>query len=377
MIHTTLAASTTENCANELTHRPHVVLAIDSFKGCLTSEEAEKAAAEGVKEALPTCDVTTLPMSDGGDGMLEAFSAALNGNIVSTEVHNPLMEPIKARYAVVGRTTAIIEVAEACGLKLIEPSRRDILHATTYGVGELLLDAWRRGCRKFIVGLGGTGTSDCGRGMIEAIRSRGMRERISTSRFILASDVTNPLYGRNGAAEVYGPQKGATRADICLLELRARRYASENRVAQGGRDCSMKPGAGAAGGLGYAFMQFFGARMESGGELLMKLSHFDERVKGATLIITGEGAADRQTLMGKLPSVVLRHGQRLKIPVALIAGRTDDTDELSGAGFSPIRCINPPGLSAERAMRWQTALSNVKAACRNITTDFLKENNCV
>lgn len=344
-----------------------VVLAIDSFKGCLTTVEAESAAAEGIKEDCPECSVVQMPVSDGGEGMLYAFSAALGGEIRSVEVHNPLMEPVTARYAIVARKIAIIEVAEACGLKLIPPERRDIAHATTYGVGELVLEAWRQGCRKFYIGLGGSGTSDCGKGMMEAIRNRGMREQLSTGKFILASDVTNPLYGRNGAAEIFGPQKGATRSDIRLLELQARRYASMNRLALG-RDCSMKPGAGAAGGLGYAFMEFFGARMESGAELLLKLCHFDESARGASLIITGEGSADRQTLMGKLPYIVLKHAMKLHVPAALIAGRIEDYEELKAAGFAHLRCINPPGLQQKFAMRKATAEANIKAACKMLMT---------
>ena len=339
-----------------------IVLAIDSFKGCLTSVEANQAAAEGIRAARPDAEVVQVAVSDGGEGFLEAFHAAIGGEMVTIGVRDPLMRRISARYLLKG-DTAVIEMAQACGLTLLSADERNPLLATSYGVGQLVADAVRRGARHIIVGLGGSATSDAGIGMIRALidafAPHGTWDDVQALRpvrFTIASDVQNPLCGANGAAHVFAPQKGATPEMVSRLDARARRFA-EVSARHFGYDRSQQPGAGAAGGLGYAFLQYLDADCQPGIRLLLDALHFRELISDATLIVTGEGSADRQTLMGKLPMGILQqsHG----IPVALIAGRISDCDRLLRAGFAKVKCINPAGLPQEVAMQ-----SSI--ACRNI-----------
>lgn len=339
-----------------------IVLAIDSFKGCLTSVEANQAAAEGIRTVRPDAEVVQVPVSDGGEGFLEAFHAAIGGEMLTIGVRDPLMRRISARYLLKG-DTAVIEMAQACGLTLLSADERNPLLATSYGVGLLVADAVRRGANHIIVGLGGSATSDAGIGMIRALidafAPHGTWDDVQALRpvrFTIASDVQNPLCGANGAAHVFAPQKGATPEMVSRLDARARRFA-EVSARHFGYDRSQQPGAGAAGGLGYAFLQYLDADCQPGIRLLLNALHFRELISDATLIVTGEGSADRQTLMGKLPIGILQqsHG----IPVALIAGRISDRDHLLRAGFAKVKCINPAGLPQEVAMQ-----SSI--ACRNI-----------
>lgn len=339
-----------------------IVLAIDSFKGCLTSVEANQAAAEGIRAVRPDAEIVQVAVSDGGEGFLEAFHAAIGGEMVIIGVRDPLMRRISARYLLKG-DTAVIEMAQACGLTLLSADERNPLLATSYGVGQLVADAVRRGARHIIVGLGGSATSDAGIGMIRALidafAPHGTWDDVQALRpvrFTIASDVQNPLCGANGAAHVFAPQKGATPEMVSRLDARARRFA-EVSARHFGYDRSQQPGAGAAGGLGYAFLQYLDADCQPGIRLLLDALHFRELISDATLIVTGEGSADSQTLMGKLPMGILQqsHG----IPVALIAGRISDCDRLLRAGFAKVKCINPAGLPQEVAMQ-----SSI--ACRNI-----------
>jgi glycerate 2-kinase len=332
-----------------------IMIAIDSLKGCLSSEEAGRAAASGVGDALPQAASLVIPVSDGGEGMLAAFGQVMKATTVEVSAHDALMRPIKARYALAADGTAIVEVAEACGLARISPAERDILRATSYGVGEFIADALRRGCRQMVVGLGGTATSDCGRGMLEALK--GMD--VSDLKVTLASDVRNPLYGEQGAAAVFAPQKGATPEQVKTLDRRARDFARQSAAVMG-FDRSRQPGAGAAGGLGYAFLQYFGARMQSGAELLLSWLRFDERLDGVDCVITGEGRADRQTLMGKLPFIIMQHARAKQVPVHLIAGQIADADTLLAAGFTTVRTINPPGLPLTEALKPIVARANIR-----------------
>jgi glycerate kinase len=358
-----------------------VIVAIDSFKGCLSSAEAGAAAVAGIKERWPEAEVVCLPVSDGGEGWLEAWMAPLSspegetdvqtsnsktfvapsgaegGAYITTTVHDPLLRPVQARYLKAG-DLAVIEVAEACGLHLLKPEERNPLVASSRGVGELIADAMNRGCKRFIVGLGGSAVSDAGRGMIEGADP----PRGGSPFFLIATDVTNPLYGPRGAAAIFGPQKGATAEMVVELDRRAKAFADENARVMG-FDRSGEPGAGAAGGLGYAFMQFFGAEQRSGAELLMEAVHFDELIRDADFIITGEGRADGQTLMGKLPGIVLRHARQAGIPCHLIAGCVDDEAALLAAGFATVRSINPPGLPLSEAMKPEVARRNMAIMC--------------
>jgi glycerate kinase len=366
-----------------------IIVAIDSFKGCLTSAEANQAASEGVFAKMPEAEVVQIPVSDGGEGWLEAFQAAMGGSIVEVNVKDPLMRTIVAQYLVQG-DTAVIEIAKASGLTLLSPEERNPMVATSYGTGQLVVDAVRKGCKRIIVGLGGSATSDCGIGMLRAIIdsfSKGgnwddVRE-LGDVRFTIATDVTNPLCGENGAAHVFAPQKfaikreqseldsiaereqtrpqvkGAIHEQVLALDARAKRFA-EASAKHLGRDCQNMPGAGAAGGLGYAFLQYMNAECRSGIDLLLDAIHFDDLLQDANLVITGEGSADRQTLMGKLPFGILQRAQRHDVPVMLIAGRIADEQQLLAAGFSRVTCINPPGLPLEIAMQPATAKENIR-----------------
>ena len=318
-----------------------IIVAIDSFKGCLTSMEANQAAAEGIRRVLPDAEIVQVPVSDGGEGFLEAFHAAIGGELVEVTVRDPLMRPVKAKYLLKGET-AVIEMAQASGLTLLTNEERNPMVATSYGTGQLVADAVRKGAKHVIVGLGGSATSDAGIGMLQALKEDLPPKDV---RFTIASDVKNPLYGENGAAD-----------DVLQLDERARKFA-EDSARHFGYDRSQEEGAGAAGGLGYAFLQYLDADCKPGIQLLLETIHFDEMVKGANLIITGEGAADRQTLMGKLPMGILQRSAG--VPVCLIAGRIKNQEELLRAGFARVACINPDGITLEEAMRKEVAKRNI------------------
>lgn len=339
-----------------------VIIAIDSFKGCLTSKEANGAAAEGIRRVYPDAEIVEVPVSDGGEGYMEAFHAAIGGRLVEVAVRDPLMHPITAKY-LLHDETAVIEIAQASGLTLLTNEEHNPLVATSYGTGQLVADAIRKGSKHIIVGLGGSATSDAGIGMLRALINAFTKngqwddiEEVKGVVFVIASDVKNPLYGEKGAARVFAPQKGATLEMVRRLDERARKFA-ELSAKHFGYDCSQMAGAGAAGGLGYAFLQYLHAESKSGIQLLLDTIRFKELVKGADLIITGEGSADRQTLMGKLPMGILE--QSGGVPVFLIAGRISDREELLNAGFARVECINPPGISLEEAMRKEVALQNI------------------
>ena len=383
-----------------------VIVAIDSFKGCLTSAEANQAASEGIIDKMPEAQIVQVPVSDGGEGFMEAFQAAMGGSIVEVNVKDPLMRTIVAQYLLQG-DTAVIEIAKASGLTLLSPEERNPMVATSYGTGQLVVDAVRKGCKHIIVGLGGSATSDCGIGMLRAIIdsltsgracSRSAIESSSDCsrsiaafargeswdnvrelddvHFTIATDVTNPLCGENGAAYVFGPQKFAqpkttTPEMVEALDARAKRFA-EASAKHLGRDCQNKPGAGAAGGLGYAFLQYMNADCRSGIDLLLDSIHFDDLLQDAAFVITGEGSADRQTLMGKLPFGILQRAQKHHVPVMLIAGRIADEQLLLDAGFSRVACINPPNLPLEIALQPATAKENISRAIAQFRVDKLK-----
>ena len=366
-----------------------IIVAIDSFKGCLTSVEANQAASEGILARMPDAAVVQVPVSDGGEGFMEAFQTAMGGEIVEVNVKDPLMRTIAAQYLMQG-DTAVIEIAKASGLTLLSPDERNPMVATSYGTGQLVVNAVRRGCKHIIVGLGGSATSDCGIGMLRAIIDAFAKHgnwddvrELDDVHFTIATDVTNPLCGEQGAAHVFAPQKfaikreqseldsiaereqtrpqvkGATPELIEALDARAKRFA-EASAKHLGRDCQNNPGAGAAGGLGYAFLQYMNADCCSGIDLLLDTIHFDNLLQDADLVITGEGSADRQTLMGKLPFGILQRAQHHHVPVMLIAGRIADEQLLLDAGFSRVACINPPNLLLDIALHPATAKENIR-----------------
>lgn len=339
------------------------VVAIDSFKGCLTSREANCAAADGIGSVFPAAEVVQIPVSDGGEGFMEAFRSAIGGDLQELTVNDPLMRPVVARY-LLKDTTAVIEIAQASGLPLLLEEERDPIAASSYGTGELVVDAVRKGAEHVIVGLGGSATSDAGMGMlralVDAFSGNGAWDDITELkrvRFTIASDVRNPLCGENGAASVFGPQKGADAEAVRVLDERAKRFA-EDSARHFGYDRSEAVGAGAAGGLGYAFLQYLDADCRPGIQLLLETVCFGELAKDADLVFTGEGAADRQTLMGKLPVGVLE--QSGNVPVCLLAGRVSDCEQLLQAGFARVECINPPGIALEVALRKEVAARNIR-----------------
>ena len=372
-----------------------IVVAIDSFKGCMTSKEANLAAAEGIKNVYPDAEVIQVPVSDGGEGFVEAFHAAIGGVRIDLTVNDPLMRPVSAQYLLHGKL-AVIEIAQASGLTLLTREERNPMVATSYGTGQLVADAVRKGAEHIIVGLGGSATSDAGIGMLRALIDSltygraCSRSEVETSsdfshliaafakhgewddieelkhvRFTIASDVKNPLCGENGAAHVFAPQKGASPEMVLQLDKRARKFADVS-AKHFGYDRSEQEGAGAAGGLGYAFLQYMNVDCKPGIELLLDTIRFHEIVNDADLVITGEGSADRQTLMGKLPMGILR--QSGNVPVCLIAGRISDKQVLLNAGFSHVECINPEDITLEEAMRKEVATQNIIDTVRKITS---------
>ena len=381
-----------------------IIIACDSYKCCLSSREVNEAIASGVKEwnaedASPEIkkldsdasspkikkldsddaaserrklspddaspEIITLEMSDGGEGMLDAFLAAMKGERVRIHAHDALMRWIEAEYGIVD-DTAIIEIAQTAGLALIEPEQRNPMKATSWGVGEMIMNAYRRGVRHFIVGLGGSATSDCGIGMLKAMGDDWKKIRQECT-FMLASDVTNPLCGENGAAHVFAPQKGADAEMVEMLDARARKFA-EVSAKHFGYDRSEVPGAGAAGGLGYAFLQYFGAEVSAGAELLLREIGFDEMIRNADLVITGEGHSDRQTLMGKLPQRILEHVLKNKATtdqqIWLVSGGVSEKQALLDAGFDQVLAVSPQNMDLEEAMKPEIAKRNIANAIR-------------
>ncbi len=342
-----------------------IVVALDSFKGCMTSSEANEVVKKALANAHGDAKCEVFNVSDGGEGFLQAMHP---DEIYTSCVHDAMMRPTQAQWGVKSNF-AIIEAAQAIGLDKIEPELRNPLLATSYGVGEIMMDALSKGFRNFIVGLGGSAVSDCGLGLMKCLKTMSVAhdngsmvniDDLSWLReltVILASDVDNPLLGPRGAASVFAPQKGADADMVNKLERRASTFA--RMAAQHmGHDMSNKRGAGAAGGLGYAFMQFMNASAESGGELVIRMSGMDDAIRKAGLVITGEGSADAQTLMGKLPVVVLRHALTARVPVILLAGRVHNKEALMAAGFSRVIDINE-GYAVNNDM-----LLKKTAACR-------------
>ncbi|WP_394616175.1 glycerate kinase [Lentzea sp. JNUCC 0626] len=284
----------------------HVIVAPDKFKGSLTAPQVAAAVARGLREAVPDVDVRLLPVADGGDGTVDAAVAA--GFLkVGRWVTGPLGKPVPASFAVQGRT-AVVEVASAAGLTLLE--RPAPLDATSHGVGELLKAALDVGCTTIVLGLGGSACTDGGAGMLEALGTTSF----DGVDLVLASDVDNPLLGPSGAAAVYGPQKGASPEQVEILERRLEAFA--DRI---GPEYSARPGAGAAGGIGFAALAVLGARFRPGIEVVLDLAGFADAVRDASLVITGEGSLDAQTRHGKAPYGVVRASG--DVPVVAVAGQ--------------------------------------------------------
>lgn len=364
-----------------------ILLAFDSFKGSLTSREVANAFEEGLRTVAPDCEVRKVCLADGGEGTAEALVTTLHGQWVEMEVFDPLMRPICARYGLVDNgQTAVIEMAEASGLTLLSETERNPLKTSTYGTGQLIANALARGCRKLLIGIGGSATNDAGIGMLNAlgfrfldadgnvlngcgeslekiasIDSSHILPELESVEITVACDVTNPFCGPCGAAYVFAPQKGADKAMVTRLDDGLRHFAriihSYNKV-----DVSELQGAGAAGGLGGAFSAFLNTRLCRGVEWVLDALHFEELLKGCDLVVTGEGRIDHQTLMGKTPYGILQAASRQDIPTIAIGGSIDWCTELQESGFASILPINEEHLPLDIAMRPEVAKENLRRA---------------
>jgi len=355
-----------------------ILIAPNAYKECLSAPDAARAMAEGIKKVLPDAELVLCPVADGGDGTLEAILDATGGQKAQTKVTDPLGRPIRAPFGILGKGNgAVIEMAAASGLHLLQPSERNPLVTSTRGTGELMAAAILRGVRYIVLGIGGSATVDGGTGMGRALGVRFLDEAgeeipegggslvhlahiddskknsgLRTCRIKIASDVTNPLLGPDGAARVYGPQKGATPEMVEQLEAGLARL-SEVIKKDLGIDIANAPGAGAAGGLGAGLLAFTHARMHPGVELVLEEVGFHEKLEGADLVLTGEGRVDSQTSFGKAPAGVARAAKEKNIPVWCLAGIVEDgaPEALEKIGIEKTVSINPPDSSSEESIR--------------------------
>ena len=335
------------------------LLALDSFKGCLTAPEVVDAAASALAER----DVCRLPLSDGGEGFAECLAGCLGGVFRTVPAHDPLGRPIEARYALLeGRRIAVIETAAASGLTLLKPEELNPLEASSIGTGELMQDAVKQGVREIWIGLGGTAVMDCGAGLLEALTPLPADVRIHAFY-----DVDVPLTGPAGAPDVFGPQKGADADGVAELERRFRKQAEAWEIAYG-IDPDQVPGAGAAGGIGAALAICLKAEMHAGIDAVLEAVRFPERLAGCGLVLTGEGKADRQTLTGKVPFGVLQATRRYasEIPVVLLAGMVEDREELLAAGFDAVIQVTPEESLKGNYLEKSFARENIRRAVQDL-----------
>jgi glycerate kinase len=325
-----------------------IVIAPDKFKGSLTGHQFCDAVEEGIKLSIPNAEILKIPLADGGDGTIEVIENHLDSKRIYTEVLDPLFRPIKASYLYVEDTnTAYIEMAEASGIRLLRPEEQNCTHTTTFGTGQQILHAINNGVKHIILGIGGSATNDCGIGMAAALgytfKNNEGKEIIPTGEHLIeietinadqlnfnldqisikiACDVTNPLFGLQGAAYVYGSQKGASATQIEALDI-GLRHISKLFKSTFNKDVSLVGGGGAAGGIGAGCLVFLNAEMVSGITLIKSLLKFDEHIKDATWILTGEGKLDDQTSSGKTIQGVLHSAKEHNIPVAALCGSVD------------------------------------------------------
>lgn len=360
-----------------------VVIGVDSFKGSLAAQEVAEALSEGIRSVSPLCEVVKLPLADGGEGSAEIITRARGGKWVAVRVSNPLGKPITAHYGLLGEDTAVVDVASAAGLTLLRAEERNPLLTSSRGVGEMIRDALDRGCRNIIIGVGGSATNDCATGMLAAlgyrcmddggkevepcggnlnriatIDSSGADKRLSEVRFTLAVDVHSPFCGKQGAAHIFAPQKGATPAMVARLDEGMMSFAKviERHC---GVDITHTAGAGAAGGIGGVIHSLWGATLRSGAEVVMEYVGFDHNLSGCTLVITGEGRIDNQTLVGKLPATVLAHAHTRGIPVVAVGGGVDMSAELAESDFAEILTSTPCNMPLNEAMKPEVAHQNL------------------
>lgn len=350
-----------------------ILIAPDKFKGSLTAGEVARSVASGLSDVLPQAVIEIVPMADGGEGTAEAICNSLGCAWVDCPGHDPLGRAIEARYGWLDdEKLAVMEMSEAAGMRRLTVEERDPIRASTCGVGEMLLDATQRGARQIIIGLGGSATNDGGFGMARALgfgfeyerQPKQLPERVTDllelagitkpqglklPKITAAADVQNPLLGANGATRVFGPQKGASERDLQMLERALTRLA--DIVARAfAFDYRDKPGAGAAGGLGFGLMSFCGAQIRPGFDVVAEAVGLESRMREAEVVITGEGSLDRQTLQGKTPAGVARLARKLGKPVWAIAGRSDNDPQVS-ALFHGVLTLARRGLGREQQMQ--------------------------
>lgn len=370
----------------------NVVIAIDSFKGSLSSLQAGNAVKDAVLRLDKDADVFVKPLADGGEGTVDALSSGFESDIVEITVKGPLLDPVVAKYCILTETnTAVIEMAAASGITLIAPEDRNPLETSTYGVGEIIKDAIGRGVRRFIVGIGGSATNDGGIGMLTALGydfldangepislgGKGLRDLCSIRTenvipelydcyFRVACDVSNPLCGDNGCSAVYGPQKGATPEMISEMDAWLEKYAAIARTVTDKADKDY-PGAGAAGGLGFAFVSFTNSKLESGINIILQETNLEEFVKIADIVVTGEGRLDSQTVMGKAPigvaKLAKKHGKKV---IAFSGCVTSDAEVCNEHGidafFPALRTVT----TLEEALNTDNAYRNLSATAYQV-----------
>ena len=377
-----------------------IVVASDSFKGSLTSLEVAAGAEQGIHEVFPECEVVKVNVADGGEGTMDALRSTLGGQWVTVAAADPLGRPRDVSYVVLSDgKTAVIEMSAASGLPLLEPQERNPMLTSTFGTGEMIVDALSRGCRRFLVGIGGSATNDAGMGMLEALgfrfidkdgkvlpgRGESMSEvvdidmshvspEVKESEFIIACDVDSPFCGPRGAAYVFSPQKGADPQMVAELDA-GMEHLAEVIVRTTGKDIRNIPGAGAAGGLGGGFLAFLNSRLERGIEMVLDAIAFDDIIRGSDLVITGEGRVDSQTLTGKTPYGIMKRAQKQNIRTVAIGGSVKLGDDDDVSGFDSIWPVTPEGMPLEEAMKAETASVNVRETVKKIMLEYKTEEN--
>lgn len=363
----------------------NVVVAMDSLKGSLTSMSAGEAIREGIKRVYPGANVDVLPLADGGEGTVEALISGMGGKIQEVSVMDPLVRSVRCEYGIITESkTAVIEIAGAAGITLLSDQERNPLHTTSYGVGEVIKDAIEQGCRKFIIGIGGSATNDGGIGMLQALGygildahgnqvsfgAKGLSEieviteenvlpQLKECEFNIACDVANVLYGEFGCSSVFGPQKGATPEMVRDMDSWMEHFAEIVKKAKANAD-AMKAGTGAAGGLGFAFLSFTNAVLESGIDIILKEIQLDRYIQHADIVITGEGKLDGQTVMGKAPFGVANMAKQFNKPVIAFAGMvTDDAKLCNKHGIDAYFPILRKVVSLQEAMELTNSRNNL------------------
>lgn len=362
-----------------------VVVAIDSFKGSMSSLEAGEAISNGIRNAHKDAEVEIRPLADGGEGTVEALSIGMGGRLINVDVTGPVGRKVNAVYGIVDSSkTAIIEMSQAAGITLVSGDEKNPLYTTTFGVGELIKDAINKGCRHFVVGIGGSATNDCGIGMLQAlgyefldkegkqvgfgasgvrdivsIRDENVIKELSECYFRVACDVNNPLCGDLGCSAIYGPQKGATKEMVADMDGWLKNYSKIVKEKYPDADCEY-PGTGAAGGLGYAFFNFTNSKLESGIKIVLDETKLEEYVKDADIVVTGEGRLDHQTVMGKAPVGVANIAKKYNKKVIAFSGSvTEDAGVCNEHGIDAFFPILRRIVTLEEAMQTDTAKRNL------------------